>query len=57
MGDNDKLYVPAELLPIYRDDFIPISDLITPNQFEAKLLTGIDIKSQEDAIEAMNILH
>ena len=47
MGDiwdgEGKMYVPEELLPIYKKEVIPIADVITPNQFEAQLLTGIDI--------------
>ena len=29
-------YVPEDLLPIYRDDILPLADVITPNQFEAE---------------------
>ena len=36
MGDNGELYVPKELLYIYRDKLIPLADIITPNQFEAE---------------------
>jgi pyridoxine kinase len=36
MGDNGALYVPKELLPIYRDKLIPLADIITPNQFEVE---------------------
>lgn len=36
MGDNGEMYVPKELLPIYRDQILPIADIITPNQFEAE---------------------
>lgn len=57
MGDNGQMYVPEELLPIYRDHLIPMANLITPNQFEAELLTGITIKTEDDVIEAMNVLH
>jgi hypothetical protein len=32
MGDNGRLYVPEELIPIYRDSVIGRADLITPNQ-------------------------
>jgi len=39
MGDNGQLYVPKELLPVYRDEIIPLADIITPNQFEVELLT------------------
>ena len=36
MGDNGKFYVPEELMPIYRDDLLPLANMITPNQFEAE---------------------
>jgi len=45
MGDiwdgEGKMYVPKELLPIYKEEVIPIADVLTPNQFEAQLLTGM----------------
>lgn len=44
MGDiwdgQGKMYVPEELLPIYKDEVVPIADVLTPNQFEAELLSG-----------------
>lgn len=36
MGDNGQMYVPEELLEIYRDKLIPLADVITPNQFEVE---------------------
>ena len=36
MGDNGRMYVPAELLPLYREHIVPLADIITPNQFEAE---------------------
>ena len=36
MGDNGHMYVPKELLDIYRDKLIPLADIITPNQFEVE---------------------
>jgi pyridoxal/pyridoxine/pyridoxamine kinase len=36
MGDNGKMYVPKELLAIYKDTILPLADIITPNQFEAE---------------------
>jgi pyridoxine kinase len=36
MGDNGNMYVPKELLSIYRDKLIPLADIITPNQFEVE---------------------
>lgn len=36
MGDNNKMYVPEELLPVYQEEIVPLADIITPNQFEAE---------------------
>lgn len=29
-------YVPKELLEVYRDELIPLADIVTPNDFEAR---------------------
>jgi pyridoxine kinase len=34
MGDSGRMYVPEELLEIYKDTILPLADIITPNQFE-----------------------
>nr|XP_022291644.1 pyridoxal kinase-like [Crassostrea virginica] len=57
MGDNGKMYVPNELLPVYINTILPIADIVTPNQFEIENLTGVKINTEEDAIKAMQILH
>lgn len=57
LGDNGELYVPKDLVPIYRNEVIPIADIITPNQFEAELITGITITDEESALKAMEALH
>jgi len=57
MGDAGKFYVPEELLPVYRDQLLPMADIITPNQFEAELLSGVKIANESDAFQAMKILH
>ncbi|XP_044740537.1 pyridoxal kinase [Chrysoperla carnea] len=57
MGDNGEMYVPKELLPIYRDEIISLADILTPNQYEAELLTGIKIKSINDAWKAIDEFH
>nr|CAG4643339.1 EOG090X09AY [Ilyocryptus agilis] len=57
MGDNGHMYVPKELLDIYRDKLIPLADVITPNQFEVELLTGKSIRNESDAVECLQILH
>jgi pyridoxine kinase len=50
MGDNGQLYVPEELVPIYRDEVVPLATVLTPNQFEAETLTGMKIESDKDAV-------
>lgn len=34
MGDDGVVYIPEELIPVYRDKVIPLADIITPNQTE-----------------------
>ncbi|XP_071988484.1 pyridoxal kinase-like, partial [Engystomops pustulosus] len=52
-----SMYVPEELLPVYKDLVVPVADIITPNQFEAELLTGCKIRTQQEAVEVMDTLH
>ncbi len=40
LGDNGKYYVPPALVDIFRATVIPRAYMITPNQFEAELLSG-----------------
>lgn len=57
LGDNGVLYVPEDLLPVYKEDIIPHADIITPNQFETELLTGIKVTDIESAKLAIQCLH
>lgn len=57
LGDNGQLYVPESLIPIYQNEILPLSDIVTPNQFEAETLTGIKINSIEDAWKAVDWFH
>lgn len=57
MGDDGIMYVPKELLPIYRDEIVPLADIVTPNQFEVELLTGKTISSEQDAWDAIEWFH
>lgn len=57
MGDNGEMYVPSELLYEFRDNLTVLADVVTPNQFEAELLTGIKICNEDDALRAMQVLH
>ncbi len=57
LGDHGKFYVPPELVKVFRDTVIPVADVVTPNQFEVEQLTGVVIKTMENARKACDILH
>ena len=57
LGDKGKFYVPKELVCLYREKVIPLADVLTPNQFEVEQLTGIAIRSLDDAKRACHELH
>ena len=57
MGDNSQLYVGKELVPAYRDQIISLATVLTPNQYEAELLTGVKINSKQSALQACQALH
>ncbi|KAM4558118.1 pyridoxal kinase-like [Odontesthes bonariensis] len=57
MGDHGAMYVPEKLLPVYKNKIVPLADILTPNQFEAEILTGRKINTKADAIEVMDLLH
>jgi pyridoxine kinase len=52
LGDNGKLYVPEALVDLYRSQVLPIATVLTPNQFECELLSGVKISTAEDAHKA-----
>ncbi|XP_072979885.1 pyridoxal kinase [Typha angustifolia] len=57
MGDEGKLYVPPELVSVYREKVVPVASMLTPNHFEVEVLTGLRVTSEKDGLEACNILH
>eukprot|EP01032_Pedospumella_encystans_P011641 gene11641-13526_t len=57
LGDNNQYYVPVALVETFKTQLIPRAYMITPNQFEAELLTGIKIQTEEDAVKALIQLH
>ena len=58
MGDTGPgLYVPPDLLPVYKSQILPLADVCLPNQFEAELLADRKIKNESDAREVMDMLH
>ena len=42
--------MPQELVGAYRDLIVPIASMVTPNQFEAELLTGRPVQTLDDAV-------
>jgi len=57
MGDRGKLYVPEELVEVYREEMLSLATMLTPNQFEIQLLTGIDVVDEASAARACHFLH
>jgi pyridoxine kinase len=49
IGDNGKTYVKDGIAEFFRDEAIPAADIVTPNVFEAGLLSGTIIGSPSDA--------
>ncbi|KIJ55580.1 hypothetical protein M422DRAFT_24152 [Sphaerobolus stellatus SS14] len=56
MGDAGRLYVSEDVIPIYRD-MLSLATIITPNYFEAELLTGIPIDSVKSLQDTLRIFH
>ncbi|HML27575.1 MAG TPA: pyridoxal kinase [Hyphomicrobium sp.] len=53
-GDDPAgLYIDERSAQGIRDVLLPIADVMTPNRFELSWLSGIDIQSPTDAIEAL----
>ena len=58
MGDTGRgFYVRPDIPAFFKDELLPLADIVCPNQFELEALTGISIKNVNDAIAAVNILH
>ncbi|KAK9240619.1 Ribokinase-like protein [Lipomyces kononenkoae] len=56
MGDEHKLYVAPDVIPVY-ESLLPLATVITPNQFEAELLSGIQFHTAADITKALGILY
>jgi len=57
LGDNGKLYVPEELVSVYREEVLPLVSVLTPNQFEAELLAQRHINNLSEAAAVCDLLH
>ncbi|RDB18475.1 putative pyridoxal kinase BUD16 [Hypsizygus marmoreus] len=56
MGDAGRLYVAADVIPIYRE-MLPLATLIAPNWFEVETLTQIQLKDLPSLQQALKVLH
>ncbi|KAF8060301.1 hypothetical protein HT031_004836 [Scenedesmus sp. PABB004] len=52
LGDEGALYVSPDLVEAYKSTLVPLADVLTPNQFEAELLSGLPVGSERDALAA-----
>jgi pyridoxine kinase len=58
MGDADTGFYVREGIPdMFRNEVIPLADILTPNQFELEALTGINAAALPDARRAIAALH
>lgn len=57
MGDEGRLYVSPTMVPLFWDALLPAASVLTPNCFEAELLTGLRIVDDASAAAACDALH
>jgi pyridoxine kinase len=58
MGDVGRgFYVNPDIPDIFKNELVPLADIICPNQFELEALTGFDTSSIGNALKAINLLH
>jgi pyridoxine kinase len=55
-GDNGKMYVSADIPKLFEELLLPLATVITPNAFEAEVLTGVKIGTLEDAARCCRVL-
>ena len=52
MGDDGEFYVGDGIAAFFSDRAVPAADIITPNTFEAGILSGMAIETPDEAIRA-----
>lgn len=58
MGDEGRgCYVRPEIPGFFRTEALPTADIVTPNHFEAELLSGMTIRSIAEARQACEAIH
>jgi len=58
MGDVGRgFYVKPDIPDIFKNELIPLADIITPNQFELEALTGLQTNTIDNARRAVDMIH
>jgi pyridoxine kinase len=58
MGDRGRgFYVKPGIPEMFKNEVLPLADILTPNQFELEVLTGRDTGSPEEVRRAAAALH
>ncbi len=58
MGDYGRgVYVRPDIPAFLKNEALPVADIVTPNLFEAELLSGISIGSEKEAEKACAVIH
>jgi len=58
MGDVGRgLYVKPDIPGIFKNNLLPLADIVCPNQFELETLTNMEVKTIDDALIAIETIH
>jgi pyridoxine kinase len=58
MGDVGRgFYVKPDIPEMFKNELVPLADIVTPNQFELEALTGLETRDIDSARRAVNMLH
>jgi pyridoxine kinase len=58
MGDIGRgFYVKPDIPDIFRNELVPLADIITPNQFELEALTGVETRDIDSTRQAIDMIH
>jgi len=58
MGDVDRgFYVKPDIPDMFKNELVPLADIITPNQFELEALTGLRTNTIDNIRRAVDMIH
>jgi len=58
MGDVGRgFYVKPDIPDMFKNELVPLADIVTPNQFELEALTGIETPDINSARRAVDMIH